>query len=75
MRGARRRRATRDRLTGYVVAQYEAAGLKLDPTERWSSEKVASVSREHLSEAELASLAAEGSSWTEEQAVARASLI
>jgi predicted ATPase len=65
-------RATR--LMGYVAAQYEAAGLELDSTEGWSSEAVASASRKLLSEAELARLSAEGSLWTEEQAVAQASL-
>jgi len=63
------------RLVGYVAAQYDATGQEQDATERAGYLHFTSAARERLGEAEVARLAAEGALWTEDQAVANASLV
>ena len=63
------------RLVGYVAAQYDATGQEQDATERAGYLHFTSAARERLGEAEVARLAAEGALWTEDQAVANASIV
>jgi predicted ATPase/class 3 adenylate cyclase len=55
-------------LIGYVNAQYKELEYEREPTERWSYEKLRSALGEHLSEAEIQKLAAEGAAWSEDRA-------
>jgi hypothetical protein len=59
-------------LLGYVDAQYTALGQQREPTEQWGYDKLMSALRETLSEDEIATLGAEGASWSEDQAVEEA---
>jgi predicted ATPase/class 3 adenylate cyclase len=56
-------------LGGFVAARFRDLGYVLEPTEKWSSEKLKAALREQLSEVESASLAAEGAGWSEDRAV------
>ena len=60
------------RLVGYVNTQYRELGFEREVTEKWGYEKLMAVLREHLSEAEIEKLAAEGATWFEDQAVEEA---
>ncbi len=60
------------RLIGYVDAQYKELGNEREPTEKWGYDKLMAALREHLSEAEIEKLAAEGAAWSEDQAVEEA---
>jgi len=60
------------RLIGYVKVQYQEGGFEREPTEKWGYEKLMAALREHLSEAEIEKLAAEGAAWSEDQAVEEA---
>lgn len=55
-------------MLGYVDAQYTALGMQRERTERWCYDKLMSALREELSEDEIATLAAEGSQWSEDRA-------
>jgi tetratricopeptide (TPR) repeat protein len=68
--GGRARRGAQ--LLGYVHAQLAALGLQREPTEQWLFDKLMAVLRETLSEDEIATLAAEGAAWSEDQAVEEA---
>jgi predicted ATPase/class 3 adenylate cyclase len=68
--GGHARRAAR--LRGYVDAQYTALGMQRETTEQWGYDKLMAALRETLSEDEIAKLAADGASWTEDQAVEEA---
>ena len=46
--------------------------MEREPTEKWGYEKLMAALREHLSEAEIEKLAAEGAAWSEDQAVEEA---
>jgi hypothetical protein len=46
--------------------------LEREPTEKWGYEKLVATLRQHLGEAEIESLAAEGAVWSEDQAVEEA---
>lgn len=60
------------RLLGYVEVQLNELGLKREPVEEWSYRKLIASLREHLSEADMERLAAEGAAWSEDQAVEEA---
>lgn len=66
LRGERSRAA---RLLGYVDAQNKALGLERQWTEKWGYEKLMVALREKLRDAQIATLAAEGAAWSEDQAV------
>jgi tetratricopeptide (TPR) repeat protein len=57
------------RLRGFVAARFTDLGYVLEPTEKWCYDTLAAAVRCHLSEAETASLAAEGAAWSEDHAV------
>jgi predicted ATPase/transcriptional regulator with XRE-family HTH domain len=57
------------RLLGYADARYGQLGLKRERTEQWSYERLLTALRESLSEDEIARLAGEGGTWSEDQAV------
>jgi tetratricopeptide (TPR) repeat protein len=59
-------------LVGYVNAQYTELGLEREYTEKWSYEKLLASLRGQLSEAETEKLAAEGATWSEDQALEEA---
>jgi predicted ATPase len=59
-------------LLGYVDAQYAALGMQREPTEHWGYDKLMAALRETLSADEIATLAADGAAWSEEQAVEEA---
>ena len=63
-------RATR--LVGYLDTQLKELGASRGPTEQWGYGKLMAALREHLSEAEIDKLAAEGAAWSEDQAVEEA---
>jgi predicted ATPase/DNA-binding XRE family transcriptional regulator len=56
-------------LMGYVDARYDQLTLKREPTEHWGYEKLVATLHRSLGEDEIARLAAEGGTWSEEQAV------
>ncbi|MDQ6767920.1 MAG: NB-ARC domain-containing protein [Candidatus Eremiobacteraeota bacterium] len=60
------------RLLGYVDVQLKELGDEREPTERWGYETLMATLREHLSDAEIERLAAEGARWSEDQAVQEA---
>jgi predicted ATPase/class 3 adenylate cyclase len=68
--GGNARRAAQ--LLGYVDAQYIALGIARQPTEQWGYDKLMAALRKHLSEDEIAQLAADGAAWSEDQAVEEA---
>ena len=47
-------------------------GNEREATEKWGYEKLMAALREHLSDAEMEKLAAEGAAWSEDQAVEEA---
>ena len=57
------------RLVGYVAAQYEEGGYARESTEKWAYEKLMTTLHGHLSDAEIHTLASEGSAWPEHRAV------
>jgi predicted ATPase len=59
-------------LLGYVDARYTALGLRREPTERWGYDKLIAALRETLSEDEIATLGAQGATWSEDLAVEEA---
>jgi predicted ATPase/transcriptional regulator with XRE-family HTH domain len=59
-------------LLGSADAQYTALGMQREPTEQWGYDKLMDAVRETLSADEIAQLAAEGATWSEDQAVAEA---
>jgi tetratricopeptide (TPR) repeat protein len=59
-------------LLGYVDAQFAELRMQREPTERRGYDKLMATLRETLSEDEIAALAAEGSTWSEDQAVEEA---
>jgi predicted ATPase/class 3 adenylate cyclase len=63
---------TATRLLGYVDAQLRELDEDRQATEKWGYEKLMVTLREHLSEAEIKELAAEGAAWSEDQAVEEA---
>src|SRR5579872_923323 len=60
------------KLLGYVDVQLKELGASRGPTEQWGYEKLMVTLREHLSEAEIEKLAAEGKVWSEDHAVEEA---
>jgi len=60
------------RLIGYVDAQYKELEYEREVTEKWGYEKLMATLREHLSEAEIEKLTAEGEAWSEDRAVEEA---
>ena len=60
------------RLIGYVNVQYKELGSEREATEKWGYEKLMAALHEHLSEAEIEKLAAEGAAWSEDRAVEEA---
>jgi predicted ATPase/class 3 adenylate cyclase len=59
-------------LAGYVDAKYKELGEPRESTETWGYEKLMVSLRDQLSEADLATLVAEGATWPEEHAVTEA---
>ena len=59
-------------LLGYVDAQYAALGMQRESTEQWGYDKLMTALREALSADEIATLAADGAAWSEDQAVEEA---
>ena len=60
------------RLLGYVDELMRKSEWQREPTEQWSYEKLIAALHERLSEEEINKLTAEGSTWSEDQAVATA---
>ena len=60
------------RLLGYVNAQFKELRLEREPTEKWGYETLMTTLGDCLSEAEIEKLGAEGTTWTEDQAVQEA---
>jgi tetratricopeptide (TPR) repeat protein len=60
------------RLIGYIDARYKEVGAERAGTEEWGHARLSAALRDHLSEAEIEKLAAEGAIWSEDQAVERA---
>jgi hypothetical protein len=56
-------------LLGYVDARYAGEGAQREYTEQWGYDKLLAALRETLSEDEIASLLAEGATWSEDRAV------
>jgi hypothetical protein len=56
-------------LVGWVDATYERAGWQRNPWERRSYERLLSLLKARLSEAEMSTLAAEGACWDTAEAV------
>jgi hypothetical protein len=59
-------------LLGYVDAQLAALRMRRGPTERWGHDKLTATLRETLSADEIATLAAEGTAWSEDRAAEEA---
>lgn len=57
------------RLIGYVNVQYKEIGSEREYTEKLGYDKLMAALREHLSDAEIEKLAAEGAAWSEDEAV------
>ena len=57
------------RLIGYVNGQYKELGSERQATEKWGYENLMTALHEQLSEAQIRRFAAEGATWTEDQAV------
>jgi predicted ATPase/DNA-binding CsgD family transcriptional regulator len=60
------------RLVGYVSAKYLEIGSEREYTEKWSYEKLVASLQRQLSDAEREKLAAEGATWSEDQAIEEA---
>ncbi len=60
------------RLLGSVDRQFAALGMEREITERWGYERLTSALRERLSDADIATLAAEGAAWSDERAIEEA---
>ena len=52
-------------MLGYVDAQYTALGTLREPTEQWGYDKLMAALRETLGAEEIATLGAEGATWSE----------
>jgi predicted ATPase/class 3 adenylate cyclase len=59
-------------LLGYVDGQYDRLRQKREPTEQWGYEKLTAALHEKLSKDEITTLASEGATWSEDQAVEEA---
>ncbi|HKE36883.1 MAG TPA: hypothetical protein VKB39_05605, partial [Candidatus Baltobacteraceae bacterium] len=59
-------------LLGYVDAQYAAFGMQREFTEQWGYDKLVAALSETLSADEIATLSAEGATWSEDRAVEEA---
>jgi predicted ATPase len=59
-------------LLGYVDAQFTSLRLQRGPTEQWGYDKLIAALREKLSADEIATLGAEGATWSEDRAVEEA---
>jgi hypothetical protein len=59
-------------LLGCVGTQYSQLGYAREPTEQWGYDKLMAALRETLSADEIATLAADGAAWSEDQAVEEA---
>jgi hypothetical protein len=59
-------------LLGYADGQYAALRMQRETTEQWGYDKLSVALRETLSADEIAQLAADGATWSEDQAVAEA---
>lgn len=59
-------------LIGYINARYVELGYEREDTVQWNYENLMTALREHLCEAEIDKLAAEGAAWSENQAVEEA---
>jgi hypothetical protein len=57
---------------GYASTKYSELGAEREPTEPRGYDKLMATLREKLSDAEIEKLAAEGASWSEDQAVEEA---
>ena len=68
----RGKRQVAARLVGYTDAQYEDLEQERETTEAWGYAKIDAALREHMSDAEMKSLAAEGAAWSEDQVVEEA---
>jgi predicted ATPase/class 3 adenylate cyclase len=60
------------KLLGFVTWKFQELRLEREPTEKWGYETLVSALGEHLSEAEIEKLGAEGAVWSEDQAVEEA---
>ncbi len=60
------------RLLGYVNRRYDQLGLKREPTEQWSYDKLLIAMGETLDDNELKRLEAESAAWSEDQAMEEA---
>jgi hypothetical protein len=67
--GDRRRGA---QLLGYVDAQYAMLGAQREHTEQWGYDKLMAALPETLGADEIATLGAEGATWSEDRAVEEA---
>jgi hypothetical protein len=59
-------------LVGYVNRRLMELGVQREATEEWGYEKLVSVLREQIDEAEIKSLEQQGAAWSEDQAVQEA---
>jgi predicted ATPase len=59
-------------LLGYVDRQCTQLGYAREPTEQWGYDKLTATLRETLGADEIATLAADGAAWSEDQAVEEA---
>jgi tetratricopeptide (TPR) repeat protein len=59
-------------LLGYVDVQFTKLGMQRQPTEQWGYDKLIAALREALSADEIATLGAEGATWSEDRAVEEA---
>lgn len=59
-------------LLGYVNAQFQELGIARETTEEWGYKKLMAVLCDHLGEADITKLAAEGAAWSEDQAAEEA---
>lgn len=60
------------RLIGYVNLQFKELRIERQATEKWGYEKLMAALHEQLSDAQIEKLAAEGATWSEDQAVEEA---
>ena len=59
-------------LIGYVNARLKELGNERETTEKWGYDKLLAALHEHLSDAQIEKLGAEGEAWSEDQAVEEA---
>jgi tetratricopeptide (TPR) repeat protein len=59
-------------LIGYVNVQLKELGNERETTEKWGYDKLLAALHEHLSDAQIEKLGAEGEAWSEDQAVEEA---